>query len=710
MTDKEKSLFSEDFNILKIKMIDSLLTKADSTFHCKTISDMKTNSKISIGSIVKTFGYYTFGDGGGAEYTVVSNTGNTGDDVVLFDLPNTLQAKLIHNGNIKAEQIGLKKDVNFDNAPLIVKAISGNIKDIYFPRGNYQFNELLITYNTAQSITGTFNLGYNVRLHGVSDLTFDMNVGARGTVFSPFTTNQRFIVKFGGLADFSLPASALQYDVNNVGLIDVSFDDTAKPTINGCLCLEYIYSSAFSVAFFNNVGRSLYIKNCWELDFEKLIIRQNKTKLEAVYIDDVINDAASNTSRIYFKEVDLEGLSGTFLKTGMGANCSNIMIDTLSYEHSFVNAYTNVLLPSNLTNFQGYTKIPLFDLGFVDGLSIGQMNLCGMSKKYFTDGTTNYTDSIFKLNSFFNISVGIINVNDSGAYIQLADGAGDLHSILKVNSITSSKRNRLWYDDTLPVGELLMFSSVVLGGVIIPSNSFKEKDDTSHIHYGKMYAREELLKLTKASKKSISLAYDSLAINSYALKRVVVDFQTILTMQLTDSLRCRIRIKTDQTTLQIQTRDVSDATLSTTNYTLSGSTASYQEVEFVVKKDSNATTFRIIVPIAGTVCFIDYLYVAPLSIVQSANAVALANGNTITTLGVAVARVNPTSAVTGIILQAGIYGGQEVAVINEAISANSVTFAASSSNVADGSSAIIGGATAKKFIWDSVTNLWYRTS
>lgn len=98
-------------------------------------------------------------------------------------------------------------------------------------------------------------------------------------------------------------------------------------------------------------------------------------------------------------------------------------------------------------------------------------------------------------------------------------------------------------------------------------------------------------------------------------------------------------------------------------------------------------------------------------VAQSATAPAVASSGTITTTGVGVARVAPTGAVTGVILQAGVFPGQEVWVVNEAASANSVTFAAAgTSNVADGAGAAIAGVTARKFVWDSSTSLWYRAA
>ncbi|HEX3641006.1 MAG TPA: hypothetical protein VHV10_06940 [Ktedonobacteraceae bacterium] len=97
-----------------------------------------------------------------------------------------------------------------------------------------------------------------------------------------------------------------------------------------------------------------------------------------------------------------------------------------------------------------------------------------------------------------------------------------------------------------------------------------------------------------------------------------------------------------------------------------------------------------------------------ISTAESASAAAIANGNTITTTNIGEARVAPTGNVTGIILQAGVQKGQEVAVVNE--SAFNVTMAASgTSHVADGVSAVIAANRCMFFKWDSITSLWYHS-
>jgi Pectate lyase superfamily protein len=85
-----------------------------------------------------------------------------------------------------------------------------------------------------------------------------------------------------------------------------------------------------------------------------------------------------------------------------------------------------------------------------------------------------------------------------------------------------------------------------------------------------------------------------------------------------------------------------------------------------------------------------------------------ANG-TITTAGVDVARVTPTASRTGVILQAGTYPCQVVKVINNSTS-YTITFAAvGTSNVADGTSAVISANKQMTFVWDSVAAKWYHS-
>jgi hypothetical protein len=76
-----------------------------------------------------------------------------------------------------------------------------------------------------------------------------------------------------------------------------------------------------------------------------------------------------------------------------------------------------------------------------------------------------------------------------------------------------------------------------------------------------------------------------------------------------------------------------------------------------------------------------------------------------------VAKVNPGSAVTAVIMASGTQDGQELTIINTAAAAgSSVTFATAGTAAASSHLAtdfVISGLTAAKFTWDTGTTLWY---
>lgn len=91
----------------------------------------------------------------------------------------------------------------------------------------------------------------------------------------------------------------------------------------------------------------------------------------------------------------------------------------------------------------------------------------------------------------------------------------------------------------------------------------------------------------------------------------------------------------------------------------------------------------------------------------SASAASVASSGTITTAGLDVSRVTTSGAVTGVILQAGTYAGQYCTVVNE--SGNTITMAASgTSHVADGVSDVIAANSARRYVYDTGTSLWYK--
>jgi hypothetical protein len=90
------------------------------------------------------------------------------------------------------------------------------------------------------------------------------------------------------------------------------------------------------------------------------------------------------------------------------------------------------------------------------------------------------------------------------------------------------------------------------------------------------------------------------------------------------------------------------------------------------------------------------------------NGGAVTTGGTISTSNTSCVRVSPAAAVTGVILGAGSVDGQRVTISNEATAANTITFAAAgTSNVADGTSSVIAGLTARSFVWVANSSRWF---
>lgn len=107
----------------------------------------------------------------------------------------------------------------------------------------------------------------------------------------------------------------------------------------------------------------------------------------------------------------------------------------------------------------------------------------------------------------------------------------------------------------------------------------------------------------------------------------------------------------------------------------------------------------------------DTLVAGGLALSEVTPATALSNGSTISfaSPGQSVVPCSATGNVTGLILTAATVGGQTLWVINE--SSFTLTFAASgTSNVADGVSDVIAATTARQFVWDANTSLWYRVA
>ena len=141
-------------------ILDSKLKKLD----FDTIAELKASTDIEVGDKVKTWGYYTKGDGGGAEYLIVAAATGTDDGGSYHDLVGISgQAELIDHkikGYINIKWFGAKSDLNqitkigTDVSPFLEAALDFSDKNLGMSIkivGNYYLG-------TAISTTTNINL------------------------------------------------------------------------------------------------------------------------------------------------------------------------------------------------------------------------------------------------------------------------------------------------------------------------------------------------------------------------------------------------------------------------------------------------------------------------------------------------------------------------------------------------------------------------
>lgn len=119
-----------------------------------TVADMKSAENLIAGSMTKTYGFYSFNDGGGAYYKVreIVNT-DTIDNMTLFALADeNLVAELIIPSVLNVKQVGAKGDDTNDDTAYITKALSVS-NDIYLPNGTYKITDTILI-RQAKTITG----------------------------------------------------------------------------------------------------------------------------------------------------------------------------------------------------------------------------------------------------------------------------------------------------------------------------------------------------------------------------------------------------------------------------------------------------------------------------------------------------------------------------------------------------------------------------
>lgn len=139
-----------------------------------SVEEMKASNKIRAGYALKTLGFYTAGDGGGADYVITNDIGdNIADGASIISLQNNLYAKLLIKDYINIKWFGAKIDGETDDSTAFNKAVS------------YIESKKVYSYNTVDSnfrkLTSSYSL-FIPKGNMLINNTITVNVGVMSLI------------------------------------------------------------------------------------------------------------------------------------------------------------------------------------------------------------------------------------------------------------------------------------------------------------------------------------------------------------------------------------------------------------------------------------------------------------------------------------------------------------------------------------------------
>ena len=139
-----------------------------------SVEEMKASNTLKAGALAKTLGFYSAGDGGGADYVITNDIGeDEADEASIIALQKGLYAKLIINNLTNVAQLGAKND-GTENAINIFNIAKNAIGKVVIPNGIFNVDgelEDTILYFMGGTITGTLNVN-NVEIQAPLDTIF----------------------------------------------------------------------------------------------------------------------------------------------------------------------------------------------------------------------------------------------------------------------------------------------------------------------------------------------------------------------------------------------------------------------------------------------------------------------------------------------------------------------------------------------------------
>ena len=238
-----------------LKAANEAMTSAQSinirTFN--SVEDMKASNTLKAGALAKTLGFYTVGDGGGADYLITDNIGeDEADKASIISLQNELYAKLLIKDYINIKWFGAKGDGETDDTEAIQKSFDLASKygtKLIFPKAIYSVSK--VTYNATVTSGNPANIEFNfatLRANTENEYVFEVNSDNFDGTNKQFRGGRinNLKVDCNNLSSLGvLVTKATNYTIDTLNIINVK--DTGYKHVSGSgVTLQNAYASGYS--------------------------------------------------------------------------------------------------------------------------------------------------------------------------------------------------------------------------------------------------------------------------------------------------------------------------------------------------------------------------------------------------------------------------------------------------------------------------------
>lgn len=376
----------------------------------KSIEEMKVIENLKAGDIIKTIGYYSANDGGGATYLIREKLEtDIEDNGIIHYIDESLVAELIiENNQVNIKQLGgrSEEDTNyshFDNKEILEKFISLLSKSfnptLIIPKGTFCFSSTHIKTNYGVHIEGKNINGGNINNTSIITLLND---------------NSDYIWKIGGNADNTEPTDSdvtKNYSIKNLMFSTklISNGSSELLHVEKALDIDGIAFSEFeNISFYYVDGTGMSIKASWELnirsiwftavfnfDYPKFLIDKCWTN----FFNAGADVSAINIDYLYF-----EAFNGEAIRFENGCRLNHSHINNINIEGRFLEN-DDVTIGIYSDDVVVTDEIALINLGEIQNTIINNIELSNI-KQYATRGDKTYImKSLFK-----NENAGMVDV------------------------------------------------------------------------------------------------------------------------------------------------------------------------------------------------------------------------------------------------------------------------------------------------------------